>query len=557
MFRKKSISTIAVLATILFLAGTASFAQELPEIQAAIKARGQKWIAGETSISKLPDNDKKLRLGLIKHAPTGKEKVLALQEPLTGLPLDKDWTGFITPVRDQGNCGSCWAFATTAALESNILIEGNIPGVDDDRAEQILVSCSSAGNCNGGYISTASDYIRSTGLPPEPYFNYTATNNSCGNAQPGWQNDTSRIGTWSYVNTAPANLGAIKNALATYGPLVTTMDVYYDFFSYSGGIYEYAAGSLQGGHAILIVGYKDDTSRGDGGYFRVKNSWGIGWGDAGYFYIGYSQIGNPVYFGEWTIAYSTPILPPPPAAPSGLSATPVSSSQINLSWTDSSTNEDGFKIERCTGAGCSNFAQIATVGAGIQAYSNTGLTTSTAYSYRVRAYNTGGHSGYSNTAIATTQAAQPPAPPAVLTATATSSSQINLKWTDNSNNETGFRIERCTGSTCTNFSQIATVGAGVQAYSNTGLTASTAYSYRVRAYNAGGNSAYSDPPASATTLCSCSISPTSKSFAAAGGSQVVTVTITAGCTWTAVSNAPSWIVVRRPREWSGQRLVHL
>jgi len=550
MSRKKSISTIAVLATILFLAGTASFAQELPEIQAAIKAKGQKWIAGETSISKLPDNEKKLRLGLIKHAPTGKEKVLPLQEPLTGLAPSVSWDGFVTPVRDQLSCGSCWAFAATAALESNILIKDSMPGNDDNRAEQVLVSCSGAGSCGGGYIDSASEYIRSTGLPPESYFSYTATDNSCGNAQLGWQNYTRKIGSWSYVNTVPANLTAIKNALANNGPLVTTMDVYADFFAYKVGVYEYASGSYQGGHAILIVGYTDDTNRADGGYFRVKNSWGTGWGSLGYFYIGYSQLGNPVYFGEWTIAYSTPTLPPLPAAPNNLSATPVSSSQINLSWTDGSTNEDGFKIERCSGAGCSNFAQIATVGAGVQAYSNTGLTASTAYSYRVRAYNTGGDSGYSNTAIATTQAAQPPTAPSGLAATVVSSSQINLQWADNSSNETGFKIERCEGSSCGSFSQIATVGASVKTYSNTGLKAYTSYTYRVRAYNAGGDSGYSNT-ANATTLCSCSISPTSKSFAAAGGFQMVTVTITAGCTWTAVSNAPSWIVVRSPGSGPG------
>jgi len=292
------------------------------------------------------------------------------------------------------------------------------------------------------------------------------------------------------------------------------------------------------------VGYKDDTSRADGGYFRVKNSWGTGWGDIGYFYIGYSQLGNPVYFGEWTIAYSTPTLPSPPAAPSSLNAASVSSSQINLYWTDGSTNEDGFKIERCTGSTCTNFSQITTVGADVKAYNNTGLAASTAYSYRVRAYNTGGDSAYSNTASAMTQAAQPPAAPTSLTATAASSSQINLTWTDNSSNETGFKIERCDVSPCSSFSPLATVGASVKSYSNTGLKANTSYTYRVWAYNAGGESAHSDP-ASATTLCSCSISPTSKSFAAAGGPGTVTVTTSGSCSWTAVSKA-TWITITNP-----------
>jgi hypothetical protein len=94
--------------------------------------------------------------------------------------------------------------------------------------------------------------------------------------------------------------------------------------------------------------------------------------------------------------------PPPPAAPSGLSATAISSSQINLAWTDNASNEDGFKIERCQGAGCSSFAEIGTVGANVTTFPSTGLTASTSYSYRVRAYNAGGNSAYSNTASATT-----------------------------------------------------------------------------------------------------------------------------------------------------------
>jgi len=79
-----------------------------------------------------------------------------------------------------------------------------------------------------------------------------------------------------------------------------------------------------------------------------------------------------------------------------------------------------------------------------------------------------------------------------LTATAVSSSQINLSWTDNSGNETGFLIERCTGNNCTNFAQINSVGANVTSYPDTGLTNNTFYRYRVRAFNGSGNSAYSN-----------------------------------------------------------------
>ncbi len=192
--------------------------------------------------------------------------------------------------------------------------------------------------------------------------------------------------------------------------------------------------------------------------------------------------------------------PSVPNAPGSLSASAVSSSQINLSWADNSGNETGFKIERCTGAGCKAFAQIASVGANVTSYSSTGLAAGTSYTYRVRSYNSAGDSGYSNEAGATTQAAQTiPAAPTNLKATAVSRSQINLSWTKNSGNENGFKIERCTGTTCTKFQQIATTGASVTSYSNTGLRKATTYRYRVRAYNEAGNSGYSNI-VSATTL---------------------------------------------------------
>jgi hypothetical protein len=98
----------------------------------------------------------------------------------------------------------------------------------------------------------------------------------------------------------------------------------------------------------------------------------------------------------------TAAAPALPNAPTNLTATAVSKSQINLSWTDNATNEDGFKIERCKGSTCTNYTQIATVGANVTSYSNTGLARRTTYCYRVRAYNASGNSGYSNVASATT-----------------------------------------------------------------------------------------------------------------------------------------------------------
>jgi len=99
---------------------------------------------------------------------------------------------------------------------------------------------------------------------------------------------------------------------------------------------------------------------------------------------------------------NTPVPPALPNAPSNLIATVISRSQINLSWTDNATNETGFRIERCKGSTCTNFAQIATMGANVTTYANTGLNANTSYRYRVRAYNASGNSAYSNIAVATT-----------------------------------------------------------------------------------------------------------------------------------------------------------
>ncbi len=175
-----------------------------------------------------------------------------------------------------------------------------------------------------------------------------------------------------------------------------------------------------------------------------------------------------------------------PAAPAALTANAVSSSQIDLSWTDNSANETSFQIEVSTDG--ATFAPLATVGANVSSYSHTGLSPASTYYYRVRACNAAGCSAFATANAQTGDA--PPAAPSNLAATAQGGTQINLSWVDNSSNEEGFLIERSlNGST---YQVIHTTGPNVTAYSSAGLQNNTRYYFRVRAYNALGFSVYSN-----------------------------------------------------------------
>jgi hypothetical protein len=177
----------------------------------------------------------------------------------------------------------------------------------------------------------------------------------------------------------------------------------------------------------------------------------------------------------------------PLAAPTNLVAFASSSSQINLSWTDSATNETGFSIERSLNNSFGPFTQVATTTANSVSFSDSSVTADQTYYYRVRAFNTGGNSSYSNTAFAITATAVP-ADPTDLFAFA-SSTNASLFWSSSSNNESGFAIERSGDGI--DFALIATTSPNFTSYADLSLASGTYY-YRVQAYNAIGNSNYSN-----------------------------------------------------------------
>ncbi|MGS2723703.1 fibronectin type III domain-containing protein [Porticoccus sp. GXU_MW_L64] len=189
-----------------------------------------------------------------------------------------------------------------------------------------------------------------------------------------------------------------------------------------------------------------------------------------------------------TLATPPPVVPVEPDAPSRLSASQDSgTTDVTLSWTDNSSDEDNFRIERRVDNG--DFATLATVAANATRYTDNTSAAGTSYSYRVFAVNSAGDSAASNT-VDITPTDPAPAAPGDLSATQGSGNDVSLSWTDNSDNEDNFRIERRIGSG--SFSTLTTVNAGVTSFTDTNTASDTEYGYRVFAINGSGDSAASN-----------------------------------------------------------------
>ena len=197
------------------------------------------------------------------------------------LPASVDWSaaGAVTPVKNQGQCGSCWAFSTTGAVEGATFIAN---GTLFSLSEQQLVDCAgSTGNqgCNGGLMDDAFQYIHNNGgITTEANYPYTAADGVCSTTK-----EAQVVATVATYTDVPANSdAALMNAIAQQPVSVAVEADQNSFQLYAGGVMTAACGTALD-HGVLAVGY---GTMGGQDYYKVKNSWGASWGEAGYILLG-------------------------------------------------------------------------------------------------------------------------------------------------------------------------------------------------------------------------------------------------------------------------------
>ncbi len=266
---------------------------EINLIRDAIQKSGAKWQAAENWVTKLSIQERRQMLGQIPgHINYPDAKMIKLPA-VENIPVQFDWRNnngnWVTPVRNQGDCGSCWDFSAVAQIEAWWKIHNNSSEMPD-LSEQIVLSCGENGGCEGDAIETALDFAISTGIPPESYLTYQESDDvPCSNAVTGWQSEVTTIPGWGYITMDEENVDNIKNAVY-YHPVSAAFEVYSDFYAYDSGVYEYTSGTYEGGHAILIVGWDDEAE-----CWICKNSWGEDWGESGFFRIKWGECNMGTY----------------------------------------------------------------------------------------------------------------------------------------------------------------------------------------------------------------------------------------------------------------------
>ncbi len=269
---------------------------ELQAVRAAIHDQDLSWTAAETGVSRLPPELRPIGGALPPFhvepdPPPPGSATFADQAHFDWRDAGGDYT---TRVRDQGVCGSCWAFAALASVEAQYNIQARDPDWDPDLSEQAILSCSE-GDCDGWYLSDTLDFLYDYGATTESCMRYSDSEDvPCDEACSEWDDDPWPILSYSWTDS---DTHAIKAQLE-HGPVAIWMELFEDIYYYGGGVYEHATGESLGGHYVLIAGWDDDD-----GAWICKNSWGTTWGEnpygtgreQGWFRIAYHASGIQEY----------------------------------------------------------------------------------------------------------------------------------------------------------------------------------------------------------------------------------------------------------------------
>ncbi len=286
-------------ALILFLLGSTVLFSEnrMDAVRQAINTANADWRVGESWVSQLSREDFAQLCGAQTRPVIDADARLITLQQAAELPARLDWRDnngdWVTSVKNQGACGSCWDFSAAAQVEAWWQIHHANPDTNIDVSEQYVLSCADAGSCAGGMVEAALTFYRENGVVLESCMPYQADDTiDCSSACADSDRNIVAIPGWGYVTLEEPTVDNIKQAVYRH-PVSASYTVFEDFQYYDGGVYEHVWGDVVGGHAILIVGW-DDAEQ----CWIVKNSWGPRWGEDGYFRIkwGDSGIGKNVPF---------------------------------------------------------------------------------------------------------------------------------------------------------------------------------------------------------------------------------------------------------------------
>lgn len=254
-----------------------------------INRKATTWTADYNLVKGITREQARSKLGTFMSSPNNTE---TSPEPLENAfypPISFDarvkWPNCVNYIRDQEQCGSCWAFASSEVLSDRYCIKGNKVLL----SPQYMVSCDiNNHSCQGGYASVAWSFLMNTGTPTDQCVSYKSGQGDAGTC-PSTCDDGSPL-TFYKAGLAKSftSIRAIQLELMTNGPIHVSFIVYEDFLSYQSGIYQHIYGGVLGGHGVKLVGWGRENGL---NYWICANSWSSNWGENGYFRIAFGQGG--------------------------------------------------------------------------------------------------------------------------------------------------------------------------------------------------------------------------------------------------------------------------